>query len=122
MNKPTEAEFIQNIAALKETGILQGGYLAEEQIEEVFPALTQEQRSLLLDYFKEHKTGGRFLLNCKMRYGKSFTTYKYSEDGSYTETITDGLEDEAERFSRGQTGVCPYYKPYDEYMSVRKQN
>ena len=31
-------------------------------------------------------------------------------------------EDEAERFARGQTGVCPYYKPYDEYLSVRKQN
>ena len=57
MNKPTEAEFIQNIAALKETGILQGGYLTEEQIEEAFPALTAEQKSLLLDYFTENKIG-----------------------------------------------------------------
>ena len=43
----------------------------------------EEQRECvdaLLDYFKNHKTGGRFLLNCKMRYGKSFTTYKYCEE------------------------------------------
>lgn len=40
----------------------------------------QECVNALLDYFKDHKTGGRFLLNCKMRYGKSFTTYKYCED------------------------------------------
>ena len=31
-------------------------------------------------------------------------------------------EDEAERFARGNTGSCPFYKKYDEYMSVRKQN
>ena len=36
----------------------------------------------LKDYFKEHKVGGRFLLNCKMRYGKSFTTYKYCEEAN----------------------------------------
>lgn len=40
----------------------------------------QECVDALLDYFKDHKTGGRFLLNCKMRYGKSFTTYKYCEE------------------------------------------
>lgn len=45
----------------------------------------EEQRKCvdaLLDYFKDHKTGGRFLLNCKMRYGKSFTTYKYCEEAN----------------------------------------
>ncbi len=52
-----EQDFIQNISALKETGIMQGGYLTEAQIEEVFPALTQEQRTLLLGYFKENKIG-----------------------------------------------------------------
>ncbi|MBQ7447650.1 MAG: hypothetical protein IJV59_06820 [Eubacterium sp.] len=52
-----EQEFIQNIAVLKDTGIMQGGYLTEEQIEEVFPAMTQEQKKLLLDYFKENKIG-----------------------------------------------------------------
>ena len=57
MAMPTEQEFIKNITELKETGIMQGGYLSEEQIEEVFPALTQEQRSLLLDFFKENHIG-----------------------------------------------------------------
>ena len=31
-------------------------------------------------------------------------------------------EDEAERFSRQGTRGCPYYKFYDEYKSVQKQN
>ncbi len=34
----------------------------------------------LKNYFSNHKTGGRFLLNCKMRFGKSYTTYKYCEE------------------------------------------
>ena len=40
----------------------------------------QECVDSLKDYFESHKTGGRFLLNCKMRYGKSYTTYKYCEE------------------------------------------
>lgn len=50
----------------------------------------KEQRDCvdaLLDYFKEHKTGGRFLLNCKMRYGKSFTTYKYCEEAKLKKVL-----------------------------------
>ena len=31
-------------------------------------------------------------------------------------------EDEFFRFSLKKTGDCPYYKFYDEYKSVRKQN
>ncbi len=31
-------------------------------------------------------------------------------------------EDELVRFSFRRTGDCPYYKFYDEYKSVRKQN
>lgn len=34
----------------------------------------------LKEYFKKNPVGGRFLLNCKMRFGKSFTTYKYCEE------------------------------------------
>lgn len=34
----------------------------------------------LKKYFKDHNQQGRFLLNCKMRFGKSFTTYKYCEE------------------------------------------
>ena len=48
--------------------------------------------------------------------------YDYDEkyDEYYCTMSLD--EDEAERFARGQTAACPYYKPYDEYLSVRKQN
>lgn len=34
----------------------------------------------LKNYFDNKPTGGRFLLNCKMRFGKSYTTYKYCEE------------------------------------------
>ena len=50
----------------------------------------EEQRECvdaLLEYFKDHKTGGRFLLNCKMRYGKSFTTYKYCEEAGLNKIL-----------------------------------
>lgn len=36
----------------------------------------------LLDYFGKHPQGERFLLNCKMRFGKCFTTYKYCEEAN----------------------------------------
>lgn len=36
----------------------------------------------LLDYFGSHPKGERFLLNCKMRFGKCFTTYKYCEEAN----------------------------------------
>lgn len=32
------------------------------------------------EYFDANPIGGRFLMNCKMRFGKSFTTYKYCEE------------------------------------------
>ena len=31
-------------------------------------------------YFSSNPTGGRFLLNCKMRFGKSYTTYRFCEE------------------------------------------
>ncbi|MBR4255789.1 MAG: hypothetical protein IKQ18_01395 [Clostridia bacterium] len=48
--------------------------------------------------------------------------YDYDEyyDQMYCKQELD--EDEMEHFVRGQTSSCPYFKPYDEYMSVRKQN
>ncbi len=48
--------------------------------------------------------------------------YDYDEEWG-TEVCKMSLdEDEYEKFVRGQTGSCPYYKYYDEYTSVRKQN
>lgn len=48
--------------------------------------------------------------------------YDYDEvwDTSYCKMSLD--EDEAERFARKQVNACPFYKFYDEYLSVRKQN
>ena len=43
----------------------------------------KEQRACidaLKTYFDTHPTNGRFLMNCKMRFGKSFTTFKYCEE------------------------------------------
>lgn len=42
---------------------------------------------------------------------------------SDTEGCTKGLdEDDMLKFLTGNTGECPYYKHYDEYKTVRKQN
>ncbi len=39
------------------------------------------------EYFNGHPVGGRFLLNCKMRFGKCFTTYKYCEDNNINKIL-----------------------------------
>ncbi len=48
----------------------------------------------------------------------------YDYDEFYDENIcTQKLdEDEMVDFIAGQTGSCPYYRYYDEYKSVQKQN
>lgn len=38
-------------------------------------------------YFNEHPKGERFLLNCKMRFGKCFTTYKYAEEANINKIL-----------------------------------
>lgn len=43
----------------------------------------KEQRECidqLRSYFTSHPVNGRFLMNCKMRFGKSFTSYKFCEE------------------------------------------
>lgn len=43
----------------------------------------KEQRACvdqLKEYFIVHPVNGRFLLNCKMRFGKSYTSYKFCEE------------------------------------------
>lgn len=50
----------------------------------------KEQRSCidkLHTYFTEHPVGKRFLLNCKMRFGKCFTTYKYCEENNINKVL-----------------------------------
>ena len=48
----------------------------------IYTPRPEQQKALddLNTYFNEHQTGGRFLLNCKMRFGKCYTTYKFAED------------------------------------------
>ena len=53
----SEDEFLEKLNALREDAVMQGGYLTEEEIEEVFPALSRDQKSLLLGYFKENNIG-----------------------------------------------------------------
>ncbi len=48
--------------------------------------------------------------------------YDYSEETD-TECCQIGLdEDEMANFLASRTGDCPYYRYYDEYKTVRKQN
>ena len=53
---------------------------------------------------------------------ESCVYYDYDED---TDTYVCGMdldEDEQARFVQKQTRACPYYRFYDEYKSVQKQN
>lgn len=48
---------------------------------EIYTPRKEQQACIdaLKTYFDKKPKGGRFLLNCKMRFGKSYTTYKYCE-------------------------------------------
>lgn len=69
-NVPTE-ELIENFNSLRHT----------DENKEIYTPRKEQQECIdvMSDYFAKNPRG-RFLLNCKMRFGKSFTTYKYCED------------------------------------------
>ena len=69
-NVPTE-ELIDIFNSLRHTGENKEIYIPRKEQQECIAAMNK--------YFEENPNG-RFLLNCKMRFGKSFTTYKYCED------------------------------------------
>ncbi len=48
--------------------------------------------------------------------------YDYNEDDDQYECGVELDEDEYLRFITKSTVTCPYYKYYDEYKSVQKQN
>lgn len=48
--------------------------------------------------------------------------FDYNEDTDQYECTVSLDEDDFYRFSMGQTRECPYYRFYDEYKSVQKQN
>jgi hypothetical protein len=48
--------------------------------------------------------------------------YDYDDDFECYYCKIDLDEDEMLHFMSGNSGTCPYYKFYDEYKSVQKQN
>ena len=54
----------------------------KESKKEIYTPRKEQQACIdsLKNYFDKKPKGGRFLLNCKMRFGKSYTTYKYCEE------------------------------------------
>lgn len=53
---------------------------------------------------------------------ESCVYYDYNEEDDMYECRVDLDEDEFLSFLTKKTQGCPYYKFYDEYKSVRKQN
>ncbi len=64
-----------------------------------------------------NKTAKKRVSNCE-------TCMYYDYDVDYDAYIcTANLdEDDLERFVKGANSYCPYYRFYDEYKSVQKQN
>lgn len=56
---------------------------------EIYTPRKEQQACIdaLKTYFDKKPKGGRFLLNCKMRFGKSYTTYKYCEDANINKIL-----------------------------------
>lgn len=53
---------------------------------------------------------------------ESCVYYDYDEESEMYVCMKELDEDEYERFTQSRTADCPYYKLYDEYKTVRKQN
>lgn len=69
-NVPVD-ELIETFDSLRKRNKIKTIYVPRKEQQECIEAITK--------YFNDHPHG-RFLLNCKMRFGKSFTTYKYCEN------------------------------------------
>ncbi len=68
-------------------------------------------------YKKQPKKKIVRVTNCE-----SCVHYDYDEDVDAYVCGMDLDEDERSRFVGGDTKGCPYYRFYDEYKSVQKQN
>ena len=53
---------------------------------------------------------------------ESCVYYEYDPDYDEDVCTVDLDEDEYARYLSGHSASCPYYKYYDEYKSVQKQN
>lgn len=67
-------ELIDTFSKIRSRGLTKEIYAPRKEQQGCINALKR--------YFDKHPTGGRFLLNCKMRFGKSYTTYKYCEEAN----------------------------------------
>ena len=72
------AKLIESFEKLRET--------SDRAKREVYTPRKEQRECVdtLLKYFslQENKKGGKFLLNCKMRFGKSYTAYKFAEEAN----------------------------------------
>ena len=61
----------------------------DNYVKEVYNPRKEQQDCVdsLKSYFNEHPIGDKFLLNCKMRFGKSYTTYKYCEEANLNKVL-----------------------------------
>lgn len=80
----------------------------------------KEQRDAiekLQSYFNQNPPIPRFLLNCKMRFGKCFTTYKYAEEASLNKvlilTFVPAVEDSWREDLKHITTDYDYYTDFE---------
>ena len=65
----------------------------------------------------KRRPGEKPVSNCE-----SCVYFEYDEDLDADVCTVDLDEDEYARYLNGKNASCPYYKYYDEYKSVQKQN
>lgn len=78
----TEQEWFMNIPPKDIIDIF--NEIRKNKNKEIFTPRKEQRKCIndLKNYFKENPIGGKFLLNCKMRFGKCYTTYKYCEENN----------------------------------------
>ena len=86
----------------------------------------EEQRECvdaLLNYFGKHPKGERFLLNCKMRFGKCYTTYKYCEEAdlnkililTFVPAVEESWRDDLEHIQKNYEYLTDYDLQKDSF-------
>ncbi len=80
----SQEDFLKAIAGIKELAYLQGGFVTEEDIKNVFGELSEQQRKILNTYFKDSKIGVEKPL--------PDSDYLSDEDGSYLRLYMEELE------------------------------
>ena len=96
----------------------------DNYVKEVYEPRKEQQDCIdaLKLYFNEHPTGDKFLLNCKMRFGKSYTTYKYCEEANLNKILILTFVPAVE--SSWREDLLHIEKDYEYYTDreLRKEN